>query len=259
MESMKNIINPALKEEINLKIKEIKENPQFYDIRRDLVIGNLRSMGDIHSFWIENPDLRKAFLIHQKQEKTLVKEAKMGIQNVHNAWYYLSQIGSYGEFINQLNQNTIANVNRLILPKQNPSAEFRNHLVTMNILDYTPPAPQKIPDKLKKAISGIKSIYNDIDPLTSAITAHLEIAAIQPFSDGNKRTARLVQDRILYDHNLPPAIISAGEAKFYLDLIKKVLPAYDEGNLEGQKQFYDYCSSKVNNGLDDILNDLNHK
>jgi len=256
---MKNMINPKLREEINLKINEIAENPQFYDNRRSLVIENLRSMGDIHSFWIENPELREAYLIHKRQPKTLKKEAIHGIQSMHNAWYYLTQIGPYGNFIKELNSGIINRTNGLVLPKKHMSGEYRDKIVTLNLPRYTPPAPQKVPDKMNKAITRIKEVYNDVDPLTSSIVAHLEIAAIQPFFDGNKRTARLIQDRILYDSNLPPAVIPAGEARFYLDLIKKTLPAYSEDDLEGQKQFYDYCASKVNNGLDDVLGDLNVK
>ena len=74
--------------------------------------------------------------------------------------------------------------------------------------------------------------------------------------DGNKRSARLVQDRILFDVGMPPAMITAGEGKFYHDLLVRTLPSYYDGNREGQRQFYDYCASKVNNGLDDILGDL---
>ena len=86
--------------------------------------------------------------------------------------------------------------------------------------------------------------------------AHIGIVGIQPFMDGNKRTARLIQNRILHSVDLPPAVIPAGEGKFYFDLLRRVLPFYQDGDMIGQKQFYDYCASKVNNSLDEILGDL---
>ena len=74
--------------------------------------------------------------------------------------------------------------------------------------------------------------------------------------DGNKRCAQLVQDRILHDLDLPPANIPAGEGVFYRKLLGKTLPDYRDENPEGQKVFYDYCASKVNSGLDEMLGDL---
>ena len=132
--------------------------------------------------------------------------------------------------------------------------EFRKFDVTLNIPCYTPSSWERVPEKIDKLFSEIKEMYS-VNPLESAILSHLGIASIQPFSDANKRCARLIQDRILNDENLPPAVIPAGEGKFYFDLLKRTLPTLGEDK-NGQKQFYDYCASKINNGLDKILGDL---
>jgi Fic family protein len=253
---MKNIINQRLKEEIFLKKERTERHPECYDKRKSLVGEEIRSLGDVHSFWIENPKLRKDLLLEKLQHKTLIKMGRKGIQNIHNGWYYLSKIGYPNNFIKELNSGIIKKLNELILPEGDNPGEYRKKIVTLGYKDYTPPAPQKVPEKIKKTISRIKEIYNNIDPITSAITAHLEIAGIQPFLDGNKRVARLIQDRILYDFELPPAMIPAGEANFYYELLGEALSAYDEGNKDGQKRFYNYCTSKINNGLDEILGDL---
>jgi hypothetical protein len=246
-------IDESLYEEILVKKKKIEGSPEYYDKRKTLVIQDLRSIGDVYSFWIENPELRKSLLTENKQPKTLRKLAMHGIQNVHNSWYFLSERGKYGGFIKELNAEVLKKTNGLVQGER--FNDFRSKDVSLNIKEYTPPSYEKVSKKINEAISKVKEIYQ-VNPIEAAVTAHLEIAAIQPFMEGNKRTARLIQDRILYDEGLPPAIISAGEGKFYRNLLCKVLPAYDEGDVEGQKEFYNYCASKVNNGLDDILGDL---
>jgi len=228
---MESMINPELRAEIELKSRKIESNLGYFAVRKEAVNKSLRSLGDIYSFWIENPDLRKSLLLERKQKKTLKKMARVGVHNIKNAWYYLYNNYEQKVFVDKFDENTLKRVNGLVEPKIDGTGDFRKRDVTLNIREYT--------------------------PLESAIMCHLGIVAIQPFVEGNKRTARLIQNKILDSVSLPPAIISAGEGKFYFDLIKKVLPSYENENSKSQKQFYDYCASKVNNGLDKILGDLN--
>ena len=257
-------INPGLREEINLKLQKIARHPRYYDKRKELVVQEIRSLGDIYSFWIENPELRKALLLENKKPETIRKMAREGIQAVHNGWYYLSQQGQFGNFTDYLSTDLLQRLNGLVARKDRRSGYFReppnllSHTsgdVTLNLEGYTPPSWEKVPAQVKELLEKIRESYKT-DPLEAAILAHLGIGAIQPFFDGNKRCSRLIQNRILYDAQMPPATIQAGESKFYFGLLKKAFPAFRDGGVEGQRQFYDYCASKVNNGLDEILGDL---
>ena len=253
---MESMINLELRAEIELKSRKIESNLGYFAVRKEAVNKSLRSLGDIYSFWIENPDLRKSLLLERKQKKTLKKMARVGVHNIKNAWYYLYNNYEQKVFVDKFDENTLKRVNGLVEPKIDGTGDFRKRDVTLNIREYTPPSWEKVPEKTNDIIERVKDKYNE-DPLESAIMCHLGIVAIQPFVEGNKRTARLIQNKILDSVSLPPAIISAGEGKFYFDLIKKVLPSYENENSKSQKQFYDYCASKVNNGLDKILGDLN--
>lgn len=262
------MISEKIIEEIKLKLGKVNRHPECYDKRVDLVRKSLKSLGDVYSFWIENPKLRKNLLLENKSEKTIAKLARKGIQSVRNGWYDLIENHKHGYFIDDLNSDVIRYVNGLVQGGTKEDGKFRkngkvlNDSVTLNIEGFMPINADKIPDEINRIIVQIKKKYSTGKlelALESAIYAHLALTLTQPFRDGNKRTARLIQDRILYDAQLPPVVITAGEGKFYFDLIARTARPYKNGDEEGQRQFFDYCASKVNNGLDEILGDIHEQ
>lgn len=256
---MKNLVDLRIKREINEKLDRINSHPQCYEKRKAAIIKELRTIGDIYSFWIENPELRRSLYLENKSPKTLKKLSTDGIRSMHNAWYYLMNSPlseSLIQTIEQDNFEVVKSLNSLVLGGSKKHYGFRTDRVTLNCDDYSPAEPEEIQERMLRAYNLIRE--NSEDALESGIRWHLEGAAIQPFGEGNKRTFRLIQDRILLEKGLPPAIIPVGEAKYYLKLLCKTLPAYESGDVEGQKEFYDYCASKVNIGLDEILGDLIH-
>lgn len=259
---MKDRINPLIKEDIEKKLAKIEEDSDYYKKRREAILQEIRSLGDIYSFWIENPSLRRSLLVNKekigrKQPKTIQKYARKGIHNIKNAWYYLYNLGTRKDIIEELDTDILKKVNRLVEPKVTGTGKLRKVRATLGMAKegYTPPNPIRVPEKIDELLYNIKSNYREY-PLESAIGLHLGIVAIQPFIEGNKRTGRLIQNALLHNADIPPVIIPAGEGEYYFGILKKVLPHYWEGDIEYQKQFYDYCASKVNNGLDEILGDL---
>lgn len=64
---------------------------------------------------------------------------------------------------------------------------------------YTGPEAKKVPQLMKNFVAWLKkSEEKEINPVIVAAVAHLEIAAIHPFNDGNGRTARALATLILY-------------------------------------------------------------
>ncbi|MDD4062308.1 MAG: Fic family protein [Candidatus Pacebacteria bacterium] len=68
-------------------------------------------------------------------------------------------------------------------------------------------------DLLEKAITQAKS------PFSKALIALLGISYIQPFEDGNKRTARFTANAILISNNLPPISYRSVDERDYRDAI----------------------------------------
>jgi hypothetical protein len=252
------MIREDLREEIELKLKKIRGNSQMYDARARLVRDDLKAMGDIYSFWIENPNLRKK-LLHSTKNITptkLKRIASAGIRQLNNAWHYLMQFGSQNDFYKVLNPAILKETNARINGQIPGECDFRKGRVTLNFGSYTPPSPERVPERVYDLIETVKRKFEK-DPLETSIYTHLDLALTQPFNEANKRTARLIQDRLLVDAGLPPAIIPAGEAMYYREVLKKAAHAYTPKGEKEQEMFYNYIASKVNNGLDIILNDLN--
>lgn len=64
---------------------------------------------------------------------------------------------------------------------------------------YTGPDAKQVPKLMAEFINWLKdSEEKEINPVLVAAVAHLEIAAIHPFNDGNGRTARALATLILY-------------------------------------------------------------
>jgi hypothetical protein len=254
------MIRKDLREEIDAKLAKIRENPISYSRRSQLVFDNLRGLGDVYSFWIENPELRSQ-LFSNKQPATLKRMAYNGIRDIQNAWHYLLQTGQGGNFHELVSLDVLAGTNALVNGKSVIDGQYRvpsktsSGDVTLNFHDYTPPSGDKVIHETKRVLGLINSNAGG-QLLDTAIYAHLAIALTQPFFDGNKRTARLVQDRILFEAGLPPAIIPASEGKFYRSLLEKTAAKYKQNDPEGQRLFCEYIASKVNHGLDLILEDL---
>ncbi len=250
------MIDEKLRHEIKLKHDLLSYDHDSFDQRFLLVRDSLRSIGDIYSFWIENPELREKLVLAHKNPETIRKMAEKGIRHIKNAWYYLANIGSDLDFYLRLTPKVLKYTNAQINGNKGKDGRYRKVDVTLNFRDYTPPSPGAISGRVDAALQVVNDNYKT-DPLLSAINIHLALSLIQPFEDGNKRTARLVQDRLLLDEGYPPAIIPASEGKFYLSLIEEAAPGFRDGNPETSKNFCNYLASKVNEGLDQILNDLN--
>ena len=67
---------------------------------------------------------------------------------------------------------------------------------------YTGPEAKQVPKLMADFIAWLKdSEDKDINPVIAAAIAHLEIAAIHPFNDGNGRTARALATLMLYQRD----------------------------------------------------------
>ncbi|MCU0642243.1 MAG: Fic family protein [archaeon] len=141
-------------------------------------------------------------------------------------------------------------------------ALYRNHSVTVSGSRYTRTAPDKIPldmDRFLETLNERMGSRRRMDVIDNAICAHFHILRIHPFSDGNGRTARTLQNLILKQNGMPAPIIYAGERHDYYDRIEKALHAWRErtGSNEvghpDESAFYSYIAGKMSATLDRMI------
>jgi Fic family protein len=240
--------NHSLLEEIDAKQKKILENPDYYSLKRNRIESEGTKVVDLYSWWMEHPNERIRLLglkEEDKKRKEVYRMAKEGVRRLGEAWNYALSVRT------PFDAADIRQVGRLVYSGN--ANGYRTSPVHLQ-LDYTAPNYVKIPDLIERLVRDLNE--GDLHTVEKAAMAHLNVAAIQPFADGNKRVARILQNRILVEDDFLPVVLPVGERTVYIDLLEDAMIGVRDGDLKKQRGFYDYIGCKVNVGLDNILDDL---
>jgi len=128
----------------------------------------------------------------------------------------------------------IENVHSLLVGGLKISKSIRQGLVGIGGTKYRPLDNEY---QIKEALSKVCEFINNekIHPLIRAMMSVLLISYIQPFEDGNKRTARLVGNAILLAHNYCPLSYREVEVTEYK---KATLLFYEQNNISYFKKIF---------------------
>jgi hypothetical protein len=231
--------------EIDRKKNKIEENPSYFMKTRRKTRKGLIRRSLIHSWLLEHPSERD-----QNYDGPITRNSeavRKGVKRLSDAWTYLIAQKD------PLDVDVLKETASLVEPELNGQG-YRNSRVRLPGLEHIPPNCIKIPDMVDDLFGQLKSgIYHPVD---KSVLAHLNLVYIPPFTDGNKRTSRMIQDKILSDNSLPGAGILLGERDVYLDLLDQAFTGIREGDAKLQRPFFDYIAGKVNVKLDEVLNDI---
>lgn len=241
-------ISRSLQREIDRKKAILVSNPDYFLSRQKRVDKQLHDIRSINSWLIEHPQVRDSMLgSHFSPQSSTIDLLKKGVENLEAAWHYLVSTSSY------LTPEALKRTGALVDPGRN-GLGYRDVRVSLG-MNHVPPNPLKVPMLVDSTLE--KATDNGLHPVEVAAVLHLELAGIQPFVDGNKRTSRLYQDRVLYGANLPVAFIPVGERAIYLDLLEQGWEGLRDDKLELQEPFVNYIGGKVNVSLDQMIGDIN--
>jgi hypothetical protein len=186
-------------------------------------------------------------------------------RNVEDIWKWLLEETEDKISIDQPNIIALAKK----FSPMNTNFNYRQDRVHMKGLQYAPPNPLKVPELMDSVEHHISC--QDINPLERALIAHFHITRIQPFNDGNKRTARMVQNLILHKNDYVPILIKEGERNFYIDLLESAMIAFKDRTSslapgsescftpelsQQERQFFSYLVAKEVSALDDVKDHL---
>jgi len=122
-------------------------------------------------------------------------------RNQIEAWRFLFKIIEDGDF--DLSAEFVCQLQEKVAKREALTwGEFRGGGVSIAGTDYLPPNHKELPNLWQKLRQ--KSMPNNIDGIYQyAISLFLQMARIQFFYDGNKRTGRLMMNGILLKNGLP--------------------------------------------------------
>jgi Fic family protein len=172
------------------------------------------------------------------------EDAKM-LKNLYNT--FISEL----EYImkgnkESIDERTLFRVHRSIsseLVSGEESGALRNRAVRITGTEYIPPkGMQEINSKLNE-IFYAQALY--INPLEQAIYLHCNLAKLQPFIDGNKRTARMMESIALMNAGLIP--VYSGKDADILRYRKGLIAFYETGDYTKYSDYFlNRCITRIN-------------
>ena len=108
--------------------------------------------------------------------------------------------------------------------------QYRDGRVKIGGMNYIPPkTKEEIENQIKNFLADFDNLEEEI--YLKAIIIHFVVALIQPFYDGNKRTARLLMNLLLLQNNYPLFSVPAKIRKEYVEAMIKGYESLDISGL----------------------------
>lgn len=204
-------------------LKRIREHFKIKNIYNSNAIeGNRLSLGETRLV------VRDGLTISGKSLRD-VAEAK----NLGEAVDYLEELVQDGEA--PIRERDIRDVHALILRGIDDAGagDYRTKPVAISGSDHTPPSPEAVPAEMREFgewLSGLDLSLPRVgrpDAIPLAAAAHMRLASIHPFIDGNGRTARILMNLVLMRVGYPIAIITKDDRNRYYDALENSHEAND--------------------------------
>lgn len=154
--------------------------------------------------YVETEALLKDGITSEKK----YEDAKM-LKNLYNTFISELEYINKGKNLEHIDERTLFRVHQSIstgLVSNEESGSLRTRAVRITGMVYIPPKDlQEIKSRLSEILFNQEYYAN---PLERAIFLHCNIARLQPFIDGNKRTARMIESIVLMNANIIPVYSS---------------------------------------------------
>lgn len=154
--------------------------------------------------YVETEALLKDGITSEKK----YEDAKM-LKNLYNTFISELEYINKGKNLEHIDERTLFRVHQSIstgLVSNEESGSLRTRAVRITGTVYIPPKDlQEIKSRLSEILFNQEYYAN---PLERAIFLHCNIARLQPFIDGNKRTARMIESIALMNANIIPVYSS---------------------------------------------------
>jgi hypothetical protein len=187
------------------------------------------------------------------------------IENFRNAWSY-GEREYNGDFDLIFLSEVAGRVEPNLRSMGQSYARLRSQSATLKGISYRPPADEaRVSAHLGRVIGSLEE--RRFHPVEEAIFLYFHLARIQPFENGNKRTASIIQNLTLNRNKFPAVSISPHERHTYLSLLGAACNGFQQAGSVGadlepylepdfqQRGLYDFLANKV---LDNLLTAHDH-
>lgn len=160
---------------------------------------------------------------HPKYEAIMLLNHKDAMDHILNNRYDFQM----------LTMKNLQTIHGLLVKDLGITPGIRHGEVAITGTNYIPPNNKH--DILNALEKTIKTIQDVTHPLAKSLIAHAMIAYIQPFTDGNKRTARTVANALLIASDMYPLSYRTLDE---LDYLHAILLFYEQNNLYHLKRLF---------------------
>lgn len=176
------------------------------------------------------------------------RDAKRLLRRLNMAWLYcLDNVGK-----DTLTQRDVEVIQGIIVPEG--KLGLRDHDVTFTVPhEVEAPRHEDVPRYMGELFSEMRKRAETTHPVELAAYLHLNLLWIHPFSDGNGRSSRLVQNFLLHQTGYVPAIIKPHERWLYFYLLDDAKKGIIQDKTSYQRAFYEFIATKVHDGLEKVL------
>lgn len=142
-------------------------------------------------------------------------------------------IVSHSDFIKPLELRSIEDIHSILMKELNVDRNIRKRGVGISGTNYRPLDNDfQIKEAMQK-LCGLINLKNNVFEKT--FLALIMISYIQPFNDGNKRTARIISNALLMNHKYCPISFRTVDSVYYK---KAMLIFYEQNNISALKKIF---------------------
>lgn len=145
----------------------------------------------------------------------------------------LDFILEHPEYLQNITIATIEDIHSILIKELKVDRNLRNSSVGISGTNYK---PLDNAFQIREAMEAMCSIINKRNNIfEKALLCILLISYIQPFADGNKRTARIISNAILINHRYCPISFRTVDS---IDYKKAMLIFYEQNNISAFKKIF---------------------
>ena len=145
----------------------------------------------------------------------------------------LDFIIAHPSYVKAVTVSTIENIHSILIKDLGISRNIRNSIVGITGTNYKPLDNEF---QIKEALEDMCIVVNGKENVfEKALLVLVLISYIQPFADGNKRTARIISNAILINNNFCPISFRTVDS---IDYKKAMLVFYEQNNITAFKEIF---------------------